>query len=317
MPLFILKILAVLVFSYVLNLITQRIVKSLTYLSSFTKLGQFATTAIIMSLATSLPEISVAISAATNQLSILSLGDALGSNIVNLSLVIGITAIVGKSLHFNHDQENKSAFLPLLYTLLPLLFLLDGRIGRTEGFILVASYLVYIFSLIRKPHHHLKKMTKGDLETKALKKAFKTTRELALSVTFLIAASQAIIWISKSLAQDLGLPILFIGFFIIAIGTSLPELVFSLKATKERKITMALGNIIGSCVTNATLIIGIAAIIYPIVVPEFQTILLPMIEYIFIAILFTFFTFSKHRLDRWEGAILIGLFLFYTCLELA
>ncbi len=309
------KILAILLFSYVLTLITQRIIRSLTYLSKLTKLGQYATTALIMALATSLPEISVAISSASQGLSELALGDALGSNIVNLSLVMGISAIVGKSLHFNQDKENKKAFLPLLYTILPLIFILDQRIGRTEGFVLITAYLLYVSSLIKKkPHALLKKITKGDTETKALKKAFKTTRELAVFLLFLVVASQAVVWISKSLAEDLGLPILFVGFFIIAIGTSLPELVFGIKAVRQRKITMVLGNIIGSCITNATLVIGIASLIHPITLDH--SITLPIIEYLFVAGLFAFFTFTKHRLDRWEGTILVGLFLYYTVLEL-
>jgi len=309
------KITAILLFSYILTIITQRIIRSLAYLSKITKLGQYATTALIMALATSLPEISVAISSASQGLSELALGDALGSNIVNLSLVMGISAIVGRSLHFNQDRENKKAFFPLLYTLLPLIFILDQRIGRTEGMVLVAAYLLYVSSLVKKkPQTLLRKITKGDTEVKALKKAFKTTRELAVFLIFLVIASQAIVWISKSLAVDLGLPILFVGFFIIAIGTSLPELVFGIKAVRQRKITMVLGNIIGSCITNATLIIGIASLIHPITLDH--SITLPIIEYLFVAGLFTFFTFTKHRLDHWEGAILIGLFLYYTVLEL-
>lgn len=309
------KIVAILLFSYILTLITQRIIRSLTYLSKLTKLGQYATTALIMALATSLPEISVAISSASQGLSELSLGDALGSNIVNLSLVMGISAIVGKSLHFNKNKENKKAFLSLLYTLLPLIFILDQRIGRTEGLILIAAYFFYISSLIKKkPQTLLKKITKGNTEIKAFKKAFKTTRELAVFLVFLVIASQAVVWISKSLAEDLGLPILFVGFFIIAVGTSLPELAFGIKAVRQRKITMVLGNIIGSCITNATLVIGIAALIHPITIGH--SITLPIIEYLFVAGLFTLFTFTKHRLDRWEGVILIGLFLYYTALEL-
>lgn len=312
-----LKVLSILVFSYILTLITQRIIKSLTYLSKITKLSQFATTAIVMALATTLPEITVSISSALGGLPLLSLGNALGSNIVNLSLIIGLIAIFGKSLHFNNDQENKRAFLPLFYTFLPIFLVLDGQITRFEGSILLFSYLFYVLSLIKQSHHQIiKRATKGDTEIKALGRAFKTSGELGLSVLFLIAASQAIITISKSLALDLGLPILFIGFFIIALGTSLPELVFGLKTVRKRKMSMALGNIIGSCVTNATLIVGLTAIISPIVINGFQSLIFPLTEYFFIVLLFVFFTFTKHRLDRWEGLLLVGLFLYYTLIEL-
>jgi cation:H+ antiporter len=317
MPLILLKIFSILFFSYLLTLITQRIIKSLTFLSKISGLGQYATTAIVMALATSLPEISVALSSALNGLSNLSLGDALGSNIVNLSLVTGLIAVFGKSLHFNHDHENKKAFFPLLLTILPFFFILDKHITRTEGFVLLSFYVFYVSFLIKQPHHRIiKKITKGDTETRALKKAFKNTGQLLFFLLLLIGAAQAIVYISKSLAVDLGLPIMFVGFFIVAVGTSLPELVFGLKTVKQRRVSMALGNIIGSCVTNATLIIGLAALIHPITLSTTQVILLPAIEYFFIVSLFTFFTFTKHRLDRWEGLVLLGLFLYYTTIEL-
>ena len=118
-----LTILGIIFFSYVLGKTTNHLIKHLMIFSRVFRIGQFEVTAIIVAIATSLPEILVSISSSMAKISDLALGNAIGSNVVNLSLVVGLTAIAGRSLHFRGEESIKDRFLPLAYTLIPFLLL--------------------------------------------------------------------------------------------------------------------------------------------------------------------------------------------------
>ena len=273
------------------------------------RIGQFEATAVIVAMATSLPEILVGVSSSVAGVSDLALGNAIGSNVVNLSLVVGITAVAGRALHFKGEEAIKDKFLPLAYTLIPFLMLWDGELSRFDGLILILIYGIYIFGLLEK-----------GTETKASEEAAKSGKVslLALKIGFwiglLVISAQAIVYLAKMLASDFDLPVLFVGLFMVAVGTSLPELIFNVKAAAKRRISMSMGNIVGSCVANATLVIGLSALISPIVVKNLFQVVLPGVEYVIIVVLMLLFIRSKHRLDWWEGLALVILFFYYTAL---
>lgn len=309
----ILKVLGIVFFSYVLGKTTSHLIKHLAVFSRVFKIGQFETTAIIMSIATTLPEIFVSVSASLAKVSDLALGNAIGSNVVNLSLVIGITAIAGRSLHFMGDVAIKNKFLPIAYTLIPFLMLWDGKLSRMDGAMLILIYLIYAFGLLKKPNNEEEKTSQsydtGKVSMLVLKMGF--------WIGMMLLASQIIVYLAKQVAMDFNLPIMFVGLFVVSIGTSLPELVFNVKAVRKRRISMSMGNIVGACVSNSTLVIGLSAIINPIVIENYYQVALPGIEYLSIAILMLFFVHSKHKLEWWEGLILTMLFIYYTILGMA
>jgi len=304
-----LKILGIIFFSYVLGKTTSHLIKHLAIFSQVFKIGQFETTAVIMSIATTLPEILVSMSASLSKVSSLALGNAVGSNVVNLSLVIGITAVAGRSLHFKGNVAIKNKFLPVAYTLIPFLLLWDGELTRVDGMVLILIYIIYAFGLLKKPteeEEKKKEVNAGKVSMLVLKIGF--------WVGIMLLASQAIVYLAKQVAIDFDLPILFVGLFVVAVGTSLPEMVFNVKAVGKRRISMSMGNIVGACVSNSTLVIGLSAVINPIIIENYYQIALPGLEYVFIASLLLFFVHSKHRLDWWEGLILTILFVYYTIL---
>jgi len=141
-----------------------------------------------------------------------------------------------------------------------------------------------------------------------------TVLKMGVWAGLLLLSSQAIVYLAKKLAMDFNLPVLFVGLFMVAVGTSLPELVFNVRAAAKRKISMGIGNIVGSCVANSTLVIGLSALILPIKVSNAYHVVLPGLEYLLIVLLVLMFVRSKHRLDWWEGLILVILFGYYTTL---
>jgi len=312
------KIILILSLSFLLGKITDRIIIILEKLTKSFKVTGFQATALIIALVTSLPELSVSISASLNGSGALALGNAIGSNIANLALVLGITAIVGKSLHFNHKEILKKNLDYLSAGFLPFVFLIDLKISAFEGFLLVIAYVWYVYNLFFKKENsdsteEIKVEQVKDLHIK--KKVWMILR-MIFWIGIMLGLAQLIVLLAKQVAVELGLPILFIGLFIVSVGTSLPELIFSLELVKKRKIEMSLGNIIGSCVTNSTLIIGLLAIVRPIEISSAYVGLVAFFEYFFIAVLLVVFIKSKHRLDRYEAVVLVALFLFYSVIEI-
>lgn len=305
MPL--LKIFGIIFFSYVLGKTTDHLIKHLLKFSRVFRIGQFEATAVIMAMATSFPEILVSISSSIAGVSDLALGNAIGSNVVNLSLVIGITAVAGRSLHFKGDGAIKNHFLPLAYTFIPFLLLWDGELSKVDGIILILIYAIYTSGLLKhksEPVAEEKSTRSGKISVTVLK--------IGVWAGLLLLSSQLIVYLAKDLAAEFNLPVLFVGLFMVAVGTSLPELVFNVKAATRRKISMGIGNIVGSCVTNATLVIGLSALIRPIRVTNPYHVILPGLEYLLVVVLVLVFVRSKYRLEWWEGLILVILFGYYT-----
>lgn len=306
------KIAGVLLFSYLLGKITDRLIKTFNLLSKTFLIGKFEITAIIMALFTSLPEIMVAITSSVGNSNKLALGNTTGANIVNLSLVIGMTAVVGRVLHFNSDEYLKNNLGPLVYSLIPFLLISDGAINRVDGIILIILYGLYA-------HNLMVKRKGSNNRGLAMESSGKVSKLMLVSlgqVAAMLVCAQIIVMLAKGAAVDLKIPLVFVGLFLVSIGTTLPEIVFNIKAAKKREISMSLGNVIGSCVTNATLVIGLAALIRPIEIGNIYQVLTIGVEYALIMSLLVYFVYTKHRLETWEGIILIVLFTYYMGLAL-
>ncbi len=300
--------------SYLLGLIAGKQIKVLEKIVKSFRIGHFAGTAVIMSLATSIPELTVAVSSSIDGSGSLAFGNALGANIANLSLVLGITAIVGGSLHFlNHGQTVKNLSY-LVYGFIPFVFLTDLTLNRLEGLLMILAYFWYLRDVVWK-----RREIKFEILLKR-KNHFKEKTWLVIQLLFwivmIIGVAQIIIYFSKDVATALNLPLLFIGLFVISVGTTLPELAFNIRAVRQRKVVMSLGNVVGSCVTNATLVLGVSALINPIQIKNWSVGFLTMSEYFFLAVIVGVFVRSKQRLDRFEGVILSSLFFMYAAIEL-
>ncbi len=309
------KVVAILACSYVLGKVTSYLIKNVNLIARKLRLGSFEATAAMVGMATTLPDFMVAVSSASRGVSGLAFGNAVGSNIVNLSLIIGVSALVSGRLSFHTTEKIKDSLMPLFFTLLPFLMLIDKQISRGEGAILILIFILYTRNLVKRKNPERRTfdlgimfITKKDLRNIALK-------SLA-GVGIILLTANTIVSLAIAMATNLNISPIVIGLVIIALGTQLPELVFNIKAAKEKKLMMNMGSIVGSCVNNSTLIIGTAAFIKPIVLDSYFLVMNPAIQYFFVAALMLLFIFSKKRLDAWEGAVLILLYVYYSGLSL-
>lgn len=312
-------LLAIFVFCFLLIKATDILVVNLKSLSARMRIGVFAISGLIVALATSLPELSVGITSALRGQPNLSLGNVIGANIANLSLVIGGAALIGGSVAIHGAFLRQDVFYAFLAGSAPMVLLVDKTLSRLDGLILLALYGFYQTMIFRQ-QEKMKLATEDGFISRLLRRLNHrgTKREIAwifFGVALLLFSADMIVRFASSLALVLNLPILMVGLVFIALGTTLPELIFEAQAIKKRQPEMALGNLLGSIAANGTLIIGLVALLSPIKIEAFVQYLLATITFVFIFGLFYLFIRTKRRLERWEGAVLAFGWLLFVLAE--
>lgn len=247
----------------------------------------------------------------------IALGNAYGSNIVNIALVLGATVLISPII-IRKSIINRDMPLLLLVTAVAAWQLSDGVLSNTDGIVLIVLLVVVlgiqiILSLREGNHEH-----EGDTVEETAKAEHSMAQGLGrlfLGLFVLILSSRAIVWGATELATLWGLSELIIGLTIVAIGTSLPELVSSLSAARKGEHDMALGNIIGSNVFNTLGVVGIAALIAPItpssIILSRDILAMSLLTLLlFVMCLFAFKT--KRVFGRTSGTTLVLFFVGYT-----
>ncbi len=303
--------------SFVLIKATDILIVNFTSLSQKTRLRKFALTGLILGLATSLPELFVGLSAAFEKESILSLGNIMGANIANLSLVVGGAALLGGTVIVRGDFLRRDIFYAFLAAASPMLLLSDRVLSRLDGLILLIFYVFYQVIVFNEHSFRLREreIKKPQRLLRIFNLRSKTTRKeiawIFLGIVLLLFAADALVKIAVKLAVTFNLPLLLVGLLIVAVGTTLPELVFEIQALRSRQSSMFLGNLLGSIVANGTLIIGLVALISPFRIQNLESYLLSMMSFLLIFAIFYLFIRTKHRLERWEGSLLLLIYLIF------
>ncbi len=319
-----LQVLLLLLFSFVLIKSTELIVAAIRRMARRSRVGGFGISAFILALATSLPELVVGITASLEGMPGLVLGNVLGSNIADVSLVIGGAAIAGGRLRVAGQTLKRDLYLVFGVAVLPLLLIADSILSRADGVVLLIVYVLFVATVLKK---HARSVTEHALSESPVRRLLvAVTRRggrgdfarFMLGVLGLILSSHMIVQLAGGIATGLGLPVLIIGLFLVAIGTSLPELVFEMKAVVSGNVGMAFGDLLGSVVANATLVLGVAAVIAPIKLSEngLGPYSYAIGAFVGLYSLFVYFSRSKSRLERWEGVILLLLYFGFVVIEL-
>lgn len=229
----------------------------------------------IVSIGTSMPELMVSLTSALEGHSDISIGNAVGSNIANLLLILGLCAII-KNLNFKRETKIFESPFAVVITILLFIFannkIVDGTgtIGRAEGIVLVSLcvlFIIYNIIMAKKGEEFdgiSKELVITNIEMSSARYIVKSIVYIILGIVGLKFGGDFVVNSSSEIARMMGLSEKLISLTIIAVATSLPELVTSIIATKKGEVDLAIGNIIGSCIFNIVLIIGVSAIISPI-----------------------------------------------------
>lgn len=271
----------------------------------------------IISLGTSAPELFVNISSSLTGNTDLAIGNILGSNIANILLILGITALFCP-LKVNHDILWKDIPLSLVAVLLTGLLLNDtfvnqdgiAMLSRSDGFVLLCFCVIFLW--------HVRAMAKaGKIKVAAEKSKprFGLPAAWGLIIVGLVglaAGGQMVVRGAVALASQWGVSQSLIGLTIVAVGTSLPELVTSVVAALRQKVDIAVGNIIGSNILNVFFILGLSSVIRPLpfsLVNNFDLVVLTIAT----ALLFVWLlTGRKNIMERWQGGVFVALYVVYV-----
>jgi cation:H+ antiporter len=272
---------------------------------------------VVLGFGTSAPEMLVSALAAVQGNPGLALGNAYGSNITNIALVLGLTALISPIAVQSQVLRKELPMLTAI-TALAILQLLDGALSRLDALMLLGVFAVLmtwtIHQGMRGQGDHLLQELEQEMPERmmSIRAAWLW---LAVGLVVLVISSRMLVWGAVSLARGFGVSDLIIGLTIVAIGTSLPELVSSIMAARKGEHDMALGNIIGSNLFNTLAVVGIAGSIHPFEVE--QTIVnrdMTVMAVLTVSLFIIGFNFrpGSRRINRWEGAALLGCFGAYS-----
>ncbi len=264
----------------------------------------------IVGIATSMPEVLVGSVAAWEEKTSIAIGNALGSNIANIGLVLGVTALVSP-LVVQSRTLRREFFIMILAMLIALLVMLDLRLGRIDGILLLVA-LVLIIGWIVKLARQESVTAQGEELTKESPTIFRSVVFMLLGLLVLLGGAELLVRGAVYIAEALGVSDLVIGLTVIAVGTSLPELAASLMSVAKNEMDIAIGNIVGSNMFNMLMVLGIPCIIYPDAVGK-EVLLrdFPVMAGLTLMMGWMVFYSGKNKFSRWEGAILLLCFVGY------
>lgn len=266
----------------------------------------------IVAMGTSAPELAVSVSAAVGGSSDIAIGNVVGSNLLNILIVLGVSAIIVPLAVDRSIFKRDFPMLMITAVILPVMTLIgDNQIGRIAGIILLVLFVGYIFLTVRAALAYRKnEAEKNESETIKVLPWWKSILFTVCGAAVIVIGANLSVDNAVIIAGQLGISEAVIGLTVVALGTSLPELVTSVVAAKKGNSDMALGNVIGSNIFNVLLILGTTATIKPFAV-EFTTlidqfILLGVTAYLLVT------SITGKRISRVEGATYVLIYVGYT-----
>ena len=240
------------------------------HLSRALKISPFIIGATVIGFGTSTPELAVSVMASLQDFGDLALGNIIGSNIANIGLVLGITALIVPLTIEKQRFIDESPPL-IISSLIIVVFSWNNYLGMVEGFIMIGLLVVYLWRALRTKEN-IDHLIETPLDENHLFSNYTGTKFqvflVILGIAMLIVGANWIVKGSTGIARELGISEWFIGVSIVALGTSLPELTSSLIAAKRGHGEMAIGNVFGSNIFNILMVIGTSSLIKPLSIRE-------------------------------------------------
>jgi len=273
---------------------------------------------VIVGFGTSAPEMLVSAQAALQNSPGIAIGNAYGSNITNIALILGVTALIGPiSVHSQVLRKE----LPMLIaiTALAAFQLRDGELSRVDAWVLLGVFSGLMTWSIYQGLGQRADALGGEMEQELAVHAMTLARALfwvVLGLVLLILSSRILLWGAVEVARGLGVSDLIIGLTIVALGTSLPELASAVMAIRKGEDDIAVGNVIGSNLFNTLAVVGIAGAIRPMdVAPEVFSRDIPVMGLLTVALFIISYGYhGQGRINRFGGAALLASYLAYTAL---
>lgn len=282
----------------------------------------------IVAMGTSLPEMAVSISASVKNENAMALSNVIGSNMFNLLVVLGVCAILGGAVKVEKSIIKKEFPFSIIIVVIMLLFSVSisavggeigitgifnsenantviGEVGKLEGVIMLLLFVLYIAGSIRSAiHNRIEENERPDDMSTVKSVAF-----IIVGIVLIAVGGDVVVDSASEIALAFGMSQTLVGLTIVALGTSLPELVTSIVAAKKGETDLAVGNVVGSNVFNVLFVLGMAAAISPVTVIAES--IADTIVLISVSIMTYAFCIRKHKITRAEGAVMVFVYAVY------
>jgi cation:H+ antiporter len=271
-------------------------------------MSSFAIGVLIVGLGTSLPELASSLAAVLAGSTEIVIANAVGSNITNILLIVGILAAIGGPVVINKNLLKTELPIFVIATIHFTMSVYDGVIDRIEALLLVgtlSAYLWYLFS----PSNNGKEQMEIELEETKSKLSTKDIVFVILGIGAVLLGAHYTVQMAVNIATGLSVPLGLVSIGAIAIGTSLPELFVSLQAIKNNEIDLAIGNIFGSNAFNILLVVGLPGLLAPLIAGE--VVMELGLAVLIAASLILFVNGLASQIQKWEGLMMLLFFAFF------
>ena len=277
---------------------------------------EFVVAFFVMALAASAPNLSVGISSAIHGIPELSFGDVVGGNVVDLTIAVALATLFAKKLPAKSRTVQTTSLFTISIAILPLILILDNNLDRKDGLILIAAFICYVVWLFSDKERFSQSFEGRKLSKDNKKKILlKSLGRIVLGTGLLILASEIIIRAALSLAEAWNLSLGTVGILLIGLGNTIPETYFAISSAKAGDTWMILGDLMGSVIMPATLVLGIVVLIHPIQMIDFSPFIVARIFLIISSLFFLYCIRSDKEITRKEAVFLFILYLLFVISE--
>ena len=300
---------------FVLSWLSSHLVKSMTKIAKYFGIKEFIIAFFVLGFSASLPNLFVDLGAALRGLPQIAIGDMIGGNLVDLTLVAAIAIFFSKK-NISADSRivQGSALFTSFVALLPLVLLIKGNITRVDGMILIGVFLLYAIWIFSKGDRFKKEYNiKKEISKWEFLWIFIKTIAILVVLYF---SSQQIINSANYFAGQLGASLSLVAILIVGLGNCFPEAYFSIISARKNQNWMILGDLMAAVIVCSTLVFGIVAIVHPFVVTDVSQILVARIFLVIASIFFLISIKNDKKFSKKEGLILLSTYIAFLITEI-
>lgn len=304
---------------FILAWMSSHFIKTLVNLAKYLGWREFIIAFFVMAIAGSLPNLFVGIGSALRGFPQLSFGEILGGNLADLTLVMALAILMSKkgSIPVESKMVQQSAMFTAVIAIMPLFLILDGRLGRMDGVMLIFAFFIYAFWLFSKGDRFKKiYMNHRRQPIEGFSKFLKDLIKIIIFLIVLLIVSQIIINSAQHFSNKLGISLSLVGLLIIGLGNCFPEAYFSIVSARKGEGYMILGDLMGSVISCATLVLGIVALIAPFEINDFSPFLIARIFLIIALAVFLVTIRTGEKITKREAIILLFIYIAFLLVEI-
>ncbi len=294
-----------------------KLVKALMRMARFLGWREFVVAFFVMAIAGAIPNLFVGISSVLEGIPELSFGDIVGGNVIDLTLAVALAILIGGSaLPARSKMVQSSAIFTVIVAVFPLLLILDGKLGRIDGAVLVSAFIFYVIWLFSKEERFRKTYNQKKRKKGRFKGFLKDIGKVFFFLFLLLIAAQGIVSSAEAFSKTLNISLPVVGILIVGAGNALPEIYFAVVSARRRQNWLILGDLMGSVAVCATLILGIVALLSPIVVPDFSPFAIARFFLVISAVFFFVIVKTDEKISRKEGVVLLLIYILFLVAEI-